>query len=632
MIKVNTLEERKYIIEKEASPQTQEELEIAKANLENELREKKLSGVPSMDKAWINNYTKDQIEIATPMMSMFDYMYSKNVNNMSVNAMDYMGKKITYEEMFYHIEDTAKRFKKFGVKEDDYVNLALPVSPETVYMIYGLDYIGAAAALIDPRVNAERMQYYLNLVSSNLVGITGIYAGTMRSILDSQNGVQMINISPLQSFDANEKNILKGLYNTKMFLEHLKEISYNIFNNKRNKIISSRKFYKTDVSDIILDSPIYHANKVSLGEYTSGTTGVPKGLGLEASAMNLLTEQLMSMLNAKAGDTILSIMPPFISYGVACGTHTAFCSGVESIMIPKFSPEIFPELIIKHKPNIIVGVPMFLQLLMESTLITDDFDLSFIKIIIVGGNKTEAEFEVKFNEWLRKHNCSTIITKGGGMAEYSSCLFYTPTLKTCTPGIYGIPLPKVDVKIADENDQELGYYEIGEIHVSSDQAMNGYINNKSATDEFFYYDENGIKWGRTGDLGYIDTDGQVTLLNRKKQMIIRPDGHNVFPSEIAEVIKGHYAVKNCLVVGIKDSELISGEWPTAYIELKQEYLDNADKMLYEIMQLCVQKLPLRDRPRDCDYYQVKKIINTVEGKTNENATIENSNVVKRILK
>lgn len=218
---------RKY-----ASPQTQEELRIARQNLTRELREKNLTGVPSQDKAWTKHYTPEQLSIEVPEMSMFEYIYQRNVNNMSVNAMNYMGKKITYEELFYRIEDTAKRFKKFGVKERDYINLALPVSPETVYMIYGLDYIGAAACLVDPRVNAERMQYYLNLVSASLVGITGIYAHTMRSALRTQNNMRVINISPLQSIDRNQEGSLKRLYNIKVFPEKMRELSYNLLNNR----------------------------------------------------------------------------------------------------------------------------------------------------------------------------------------------------------------------------------------------------------------------------------------------------------------------------------------------------------------------------------------------------------------
>lgn len=105
------------------------------------------------------------------------------------------------------------------------------------------------------------------------------------------------------------------------------------------------------------------------------------------------------------------------------------------------------------------------------------------------------------------------------------------------------------------------------------------------------------------------------------------NAHNVFPSEIAEVIKSHYAVKDCIVIGVKDPGIISGEWPTAYIELKREYLEDADRKLCEVIKLCTEKLPLRDRPRECDFYQVNKIVSTVEGKTNERATVEESNII-----
>lgn len=615
-----------------ASPQTKEELYIARENLKEELREKNLTGVPSVDKAWSKFYKNGEMNIDIPKMSLVEYLYERNKNNMSINAIDYFGKKITYEELFYRIEDTAKRFKKMGVMENDYINLAMPVSPETIYMIYGLDYIGAAACLIDPRVNNERMEYYMNLVSSKFLGITGIYASTMRSALNSTTGAKMINFSPFQTFNGTEKLSLKSLYNMKMLLEHLKEIKYNLTNTNNNRILSSKRFYNVNVNDIILNEPVYYDGKVSIGEYTSGTTGVPKGLELSSSAMNLLVEQLKYLIKTNPGDTILGILPPFISYGAVCGIHNAFCSGLENIMIPTFTPEQIPKLILTKKPNNIVCVPMYLQLLMESNLVTSETDLSFIKNIIVGGSKTEASFEIAFNEWLKNHNGVTHITKGGGMAEYSSCLFYTPTRECCTPGIYGIPLPKVEVKITDDKNQELGYYEIGEIQVSSEQAMNGYINNIQATNEFFYYDNNGKKWGKTGDLGYIDTDGQITLINRKKQMLIRPDSHNVFPSEIEQVIRSHYAVKNCLVVGKKDPNYISGEWPTAYIELKKEYNNECEKYLNEIKKLCTQKLPLRDRPRESDYYLIKKVINTMEGKVNEQASTSEENIIKKKLK
>ena len=109
------------------------------------------------------------------------------------------------------------------------------------------------------------------------------------------------------------------------------------------------------------------------------------------------------------------------------------------------------------------------------------------------------------------------------MAEYASCVFETPFEQTKRPGVYGIPLPLVDVKIAHEDGTECGYREIGEIHISSPSQMKGYLNNPGETERFFYYDKNGKQWGKSGDLGFIDEDGFITLTSRKKQMIVRPD-------------------------------------------------------------------------------------------------------------
>lgn len=615
----------------EFNPQTLEDLKNARENLEKELVKRNLSGIPSQDLVWKKYYTKEQLNVSVPQMSMSDYLYNRNKDRLNLNAINYKGKKITYEELFSRIDDTAKRFQKFGVKESDYVNLALPVSPETIYMVYGLDKIGACAALIDPRVNEERMQYYLNLVNSNICGITGLYASTMRGALKDARNKTMLNISPLQSLDNKSNMKLKVLYEIKMLSENFKELVYN-FNNSNNKIISSRKFYSKPVDQFQLNIPKYINDRTAIVEYTSGTTGIPKALELSAASINLVVEQLKELIDCKPGETILGIMPPFISYGIVCGTHNAFSSGLESILIPNFSPEIFSSLVMKHKPNNIVCVPSFLQLFMKSDLVKDNTDLSFIKNIIIGGNKIGVEFEKEFNQWLSKHNCNITVSKGGGMAEYCSCLFYTPYEVTKKPGVYGLPLPAVDAKIVDDFGNELGYYEVGEIHISSKQGMKGYYQNKKATDEFFYYDENGVKYGRSGDLGFVDINGIFTLLDRKKQMVIRPDGHNVFPSEIVSVINQHYAVKDCIVVGIKDKEVESGEWPTAFIELKEEYLENSSKIIKEIIDLCKNKLPLRDRPRDSDYVLVDKIVMTVEGKIDTKKTIDEENHCKILKK
>ena len=209
-------------------PQTSEELAAAKELLSDELKKRGLSGIPLKDRVWKTWYSPQELAITAPQMSLTDYIYEKNKDRLDLCAINYRGKKISYEELFFRVEDTAKRFQKYGVKEGDYVNLALPMTPETIYMIYGLDKIGACASLIDPRVNEERMAYYLDLVKSRLVGITGIYAGTMRKAISHSKDTLMINISPLHSFAPNENLSLKALYGMKTLAENVRETLFNI--------------------------------------------------------------------------------------------------------------------------------------------------------------------------------------------------------------------------------------------------------------------------------------------------------------------------------------------------------------------------------------------------------------------
>lgn len=120
--------------------------------IKREIEEKKLTGIPSIDRPYRKFYTEKELGIEVPHMSLTDYIYEQNKDRMNLNALRYLEKRTTYEQLFDNIEKTSKRFKKYGVKENDYVALAMPLTPELIYMLYGLDNIGASANLIDPRV------------------------------------------------------------------------------------------------------------------------------------------------------------------------------------------------------------------------------------------------------------------------------------------------------------------------------------------------------------------------------------------------------------------------------------------------------------------------------------------------
>lgn len=585
-----------------------------------------LTGVPSIDRPWRKFYTKEQLSICVPEMTLTDYVYSKNKCRLDLPALRYLGKSITYEELFDKIDQTARCFRKLGVNEGDNVALALPLIPEVIYMIYGLDRIGASANLIDPRVPSERMNYYINLTQTKLAVVISSYMNTMCKAAELSEVTNIVSISPIASLEPADRIKFMAVHFTKKEQGiHLREkigrsvdkFTFNIKHLGKRKVIEYRNFCKEQLP--VMQNAKYTREKAAIVEYTSGTTGIPKGLEMTACGMNVTAEQISIINKATPGDSILAIMPPFISYGAVTGIHMSLASGMEMILVPNFSTEHFAEYIKASKPNNIICVPSMFGHVIKSSLLEKE-DLSYLKRLIFGGDRTTPDFEKEVNDWLHAHNAPATLIKGGGMAEFSSCCFETPFEETKQPGIYGIPLPLVDAKIMKNDHLECGYNEIGEIYISSPQQMLGYVKNPKETEEFFYTDENGIKWGRSGDLGYVDKDGFFTLTSRKKQMIIRPDGHNVFPGEIENVIKKSGFVKECVVIGLKDENSVIGEYPFAFIEFKEPYLSSTDEMLLKIEEHVKKHIPVRDRPADNAYYYGEMIYSS-EGKLDRNAML-----------
>lgn len=581
------------------------------------MNDKALTGYASIDKPWLKYYSEEELAIGVPDMSLTDYLRRQNAGNLSLTALRYLEKRISYKELLERIELTSRYFQSLGVKEGDYVAVAMPLTPEAVYMMYGIENIGAIANLIDPRVPADRMRFYINLAKAKLGCVIDTFLNTMVDASEGSSLEKIISVSPLSSLEkAEQRRFLKSKFTA---LERIKLYTKALKTERELKRRNGRgcpiiKYEAKPGAKLPPLKPVaYKSGKASIVEYTSGTTGIPKGLELTASGMNVTAAQLHAINRTVPGESLLGILPPFISYGAVTSTHMSLTTGTELIMIPQFSLDQFDELIKKYKPNNVICVPSMFDRIIKSELLKDE-DMSFLKRLTFGGDKTIPEFEETVNSWLNKHNAPIKLIKGGGMAEYSSCLFETPFDETKKPGIYGVPMPLVEAKIMKDDETECRYGEIGEIFVSSPQQMRGYVNNPEETEAFFHVDKNGKKWGRTGDLGFVDEDGAFTLTSRKKHMIIRPDGHNVFPSEIENAVMATGYAKACVVVGIKDKASVIGEYPVAFIELKPEYRDNAEAALKKIIQFVKDEIPVRDRPGSDEDYILSEIHYSSEGK------------------
>lgn len=577
-----------------------------------------MTGYASIDMPWLKEYSDKDKEISFPKMSMKEYLYKCNKNNENLVAINYFGRKITYKELFQKIEETKKSLKNMEIKNNDVVSIASPFLPEVVYSIYAINALGGVVNLVDPRVPSSKLiNYFKGSNTKFLIMYDGIY-GKVKEIEKDYDIEKSVLISPLNSLPIGMKclgelkNIIQG---NKIDVDNKKYVKWNDFI-KDGKVI-----------DYVVDDEAYTYEKSAIIVYTSGTSGEPKGaISSNESFNNIALSQSISLTHTKTGDKFLLIMPPFIAYGLAIGLHGQLCRGQELQMVPTFTidnqAKMLGDLVSKYKPQTIMGVPTFMVDLIKHPKM-QKLDCTFLKDIIVGGDSMNVSAEEKVNNFFIAKNSEARIKKGWGLTEVNSAFSYTKDESSNKLGSVGIPLIGNNIKIVKpvEKDiinfdelEEIKYNEIGEIFINSKSTIIDYLNNEEESKKVFFIDKNGNRWVRTKDLGRITEDGLIYIEGRMKRIIIRPDGHNISPFAIENIINKNENVENCAVVGTPATNSEHGSYATAYIELKKEHKKEQIEILKELKKEIESKLPPRDVASD--YKFVDEIPLTNIGKVN----------------
>lgn len=205
------------------------------------------------------------------------------------------------------------------------------------------------------------------------------------------------------------------------------------------------------------------------------------------------------------------------------------------------------------------------------------------------------------NAFLHKHGCSDCITKGYGMTEVSAGVAGT-LVENNEIGSVGVPFVKTVISIFDPiTGDELGYNKEGEICISGPNMMLGYYGNPEATNEIIKVHEDGKKWIHSGDIGYMNENGSIFVVDRMKRMIVRYDGFKVFPSLIEKTVLTCEKVAACCVVGQKDLEHSQGKLPVVFAVLKPEYANEREAVQKEIYELCAHGLPEYAQPVEVQF-------------------------------
>ncbi len=501
---------------------------------------KEITGYPSIDRPWLKYYSEEAIQAELPECTILQYIKNKNTNNLSGIALNYFGNRITYREFFKNIDKVAKAFYAIGIREGDIVTIASMHTPETIYIIYGLNKIGAVANMVYLTLSASEIIENIKSTDSKIFIYLAMIQEKGKAIEKELPDIKTILLDVSNSMPW----YLKCAYK----LKNKKDIS--------GKAYSFKNFLSLG-EDVVVKDILFTKNAPAVIVYTSGTTGVPKGVVLSNDNLNAVAEQYSyAMFDFRMGDVFMDIIPPFLGYGISIGIHLPLALGMESALWLDIEPKKVVQAFKRIKPRHFVSGPVIVNQMLENNI----KDMKFLSTFAGGGESFSIEQEKKVNSLLHDKGYSGNYLTGYGMTECCA------TVCTGMPGIYkegtlGIPLPKVNVKIVNPKDgQEQRYGEEGEICFHAPNVMTGYFKNPQETDNIIKTHTDGKKWIHTGDLGSVDQKGFLTFHGRIKKIYLTKGNDNsvykLFPMQIENELIKNEDVLECGVIVVPDQEKI----------------------------------------------------------------------------
>lgn len=296
--------------------------------------------------------------------------------------------------------------------------------------------------------------------------------------------------------------------------------------------------------------------------YTSGTSGRPKGVVLSHGNLEADVKAGIEHSGITDIDTFLGVLPQFHSFGLTALTLIPLVCGAKVVYAARFMPKKIVQLIRRHEPQIVMGVPsMYGALLTVKDLGPDD--VKSIRLPVSGGEPLP---DALFDEYRRRLNLT--LMEGYGLTETSPATHWSTPEKNKRHSV-GTALPGVETFVLDEHDQPLPPDTEGEIVLAGPIIMQGYYKRPDLTAEVMLDlpTPKDIRAFRTGDIGKVDEEGFLFITGRKKEMII-VGGENVFPREIEEALNHHPSVRDSAVVGKADG--MRGEVVVAFVEINDD--------------------------------------------------------------
>ncbi len=467
---------------------------------------------------------------------------------------DFLGRHFSYAETLDGANRVAAGLQALGYGPGDRIGLFLPNVPHYLAAYYGILKIGATVVNFSPLYTVAELEHQVADSGTRVLFTLSASAllPTALKVLDGSRLERLI-VGSIAGALPSAKSILYRLFKRAEVTPRPHDPRVIAF----SQLIANDGRHTPATIDPERD--------VALIQYTGGTTGVPKGAALTHQNLSANARQVMG-IDPHPGppDRILGVLPLFHVFANTCVLNRTVLNGGCIVMLPRFEAGAVLAAIGRTKATALPGVPTMYQALLDHPKITST-DFSSLRICISGGAPLAAELKAKFEKVT-----GAAVVEGYGLSESSGVLSANPYEGEGKTGTIGQPIPGTRLRLVDKADptQDPPVGEPGEIVAMGPQIMQGYWHRPDADAEVFLTTDEG-RWLRTGDVGTIDADGFVRIVDRLKDMIA-VSGFKVFPSQIEAVLHHHPAVKEAMVIGLPDP--YRGEQPRAYVTLN----DGAD--------------------------------------------------------
>ncbi len=502
------------------------------------------------EKVWFASYPKEVPHtLDIPEIPVQQFLIQANNEVPSNVAVHFMGKELTFKELYESSLKFANYLRSLGVEKGDRVAVMLPNCPQAVIAYYGILFTGGIVVQTNPLYTERELQYQMADAGVKVILVMDILYPRAMKILKETN-IENVIVTGIKDYLPFPKNLVYPFIQKKQYGFSVK-VEHSGMNHLFTEIMRTESATPIEIE-------FDFENDLALLQYTGGTTGYPKGVML--THKNLVANT--SMCDAwmyrckKREEIILGVLPFFHVYGMTTVLVLSVMQQAKMVLLPKFDVEQTLKAIDKQKPTLFPGAPtMYIGILNHPDL--SKYDLSSIKACMSGSAPLPIELQEKFEEITGGR-----IVEGYGLTETSPVTHVNPIWEKRINGSVGLPWPNTDAAILRSGDTELlPPGEIGEIAIKGPQVMKGYWNRPEDTAMTF-----ADGWFLTGDLGYMDEEGYFYVVDRKKDMIIA-GGFNIYPREVEEVLYEHEAIQECVVAGIPDP--YRGETVKAYIVLKE---------------------------------------------------------------